>query len=178
MSSPAATFSGHVVPVTSVKQAYSNWCWAACCEMFAKFYGFTNLDQYAFVTKVNGKLPAPTDKFQSTSEANSAAGPAQFLKYLQEGIPTAKAKEYLDPTKTPSEMDKDRFTRDAIKRFLDGNRIMIFGSGSHAMILVGYGTKGSEEVIVVMDPQPGGPVSLSWSSFEKCAWVVYKPRTA
>ena len=169
---------GHIVQLEPVKQAYSNWCWAACCEMFAKFHGYKNVNQYAYVTKVYGNIPPPTASFESTSQYNSAAEPGQFLKYLQEGIPTAKSKMYVSTLKSKAESDTERFTKRAIKGFIDANRIMIFGTRSHAMVLVGYAEVESVEKLVAMDPQHAKTVQVSWTDFDTTAWVVYKPKTA
>jgi len=173
MSSTAPSFSGHVVSVTPVKQAYTNWCWAACCEMFAKYYGFTRYDQRQFVLLVLKGHPPATDPRNSTSLYNSAAGPKDFLPVLQHGLPTAKSIEYV----SVSGSAPARFSETAMKKFLDENRIMMYGSGSHAKILVGYGTRGSEAVFMAIDPEAGGPIPVPFTDFSTCAWVVYRPKT-
>jgi hypothetical protein len=166
MSSPSTSLSGHVVSVTPVKQKYTNWCWAACCEMFAKHHGFTRYDQYQFVATVLGGKPPDTDGRDSTSIFNSAAGPKDFIALLRNALPTAKYVEYVDVT-----------GQSAIRKFLDDNRIMMYGSGNHAKILCGYGVKGGEEMLVAIDPEAAGPVPVAWTDFNTCAWIVYRPKS-
>jgi hypothetical protein len=173
MNSPSSPLSGHIVPVTAVRQKYTNWCWAACCEMFAKHHGFTQYDQYQFVLLVLGGRPPDSDPRDSKSKYNEAAGPGDFLKVLRQGLPTAKQVGYVDP----SGPAPPRFPEVAITKFINENRIMIYGSGNHARVLCGYRFIGDKQSLVAVDPEAGGSVAVTWEDFNGCAWVVYVPKS-
>ncbi len=151
--------------------------------MFAKYCGFNHRDQYEFVLLVMGGHPPNTDPRDSTSLYNSACyprGERGFLPTLQQCVPTAKSVSYSgSDVKTVNAVDQEperRFSETAMKTFLDGNRIMIYGSGNHACLLTGYRTQGDKVVFIAVDPEAGGPVPISWLDFNTADWIVYKPK--
>jgi len=140
--------------------------------MFAKFHGFSRYTQYEFVVAVLKGRPPASDPRNSTSIYNSAAGPKDFIPFLQGALPRVKSTEYVTVSDTPT----GRFTEGAIKKFIDAGRIMIYGSGSHAKILCGYGKRADKDVLVAVDPEAAGNIPVEWSDFDTCAWVVYVPK--
>lgn len=47
------------INVDLVRQAKSNWCWAACLEMSAHYLGYTTYDQWDIVKEVKGTASNP-----------------------------------------------------------------------------------------------------------------------
>lgn len=75
-----AAVINHVVPVSIVKQAKSNWCWAACAEMFGKsVYSSSARTQYDIVRYVKG---SEVNKTANVSECLTACQYASYNKSL------------------------------------------------------------------------------------------------
>ena len=67
------------VSITSIQQARSNWCWAACAEMSAKnVYPATSRTQYSVVTYIKGK--STINKTGTLSEQATGSKYAAFDK--------------------------------------------------------------------------------------------------
>ncbi len=63
------------ISVTLVRQAKSNWCWAACLEMSATSLGYTLYDQWDIVKEVKGTV--------SDSYPNETGGTMDYLEGME-----------------------------------------------------------------------------------------------
>ena len=63
------------ISVTLVRQAKTNWCWAACLEMSAVSLGYTVYDQWDIVKEVKGTV--------SESYPNEAGGTMDYLEGME-----------------------------------------------------------------------------------------------
>jgi hypothetical protein len=181
---------GRIIQMTKVKQRHSQWCWAACCEMFVTYHGKTgyNQEKFAIDAKNVGRgsdachqfhtpeafalRPLDPDEYNSNSLLNDTAEPSIFVPLLHTVLPTVKFVKYTGPGKD----SQPRYLQPAIKNFLDANRIMLFGQGNHVRILCGYLGEDPIESLVEVDPASGETHKLKWSEFDTCDWIVYVPK--
>jgi Papain-like cysteine protease AvrRpt2 len=169
LSSPNGSATQFVVTKRSfnlkpVAQIKTQWCWAACCEMFVDFHGGVKHSQEEFVLDV---LAKEFDK-------NVCSTPTEFVPKLAKQMADKQigTREYI---KTVPDA---RYSHDAIKRMVDDGRIMMVGAGSHARIIYGYGSQGGAEKLLVMDPNGGKPQTFEWTEFDSCAWIVWCKKEA
>lgn len=73
------------IGVDLVRQAKSNWCWAASLEMSSHYLGYTTYDQWDIVKKVKG-----TSSDSYPNEAGSASDYKAGMEYATGGDYTAK----------------------------------------------------------------------------------------
>lgn len=66
--------------VNLVRQAKSNWCWAACIEMSASYLGYTDHDQWDIVNHVKGTI---LDKYPN--KQGSTSDYAEGMEYATDG---------------------------------------------------------------------------------------------
>ena len=148
----------------AVAQIKTQWCWAACCEMFVDFHGGVKHTQNEFVL----------DLLAKEFDKNVCSTPKEFVPKLEKLMPDKQigVREYIQT------VPDARYSHDAIKRMIDGGRIMMIGAASHARIIFGYGSQGGVEKLLVMDPNGGKPQPFEWSEFDRCAWIVWCKKEA
>lgn len=127
-------FAANPIGVTRVQQLYSNWCWAACCEMFGRV-----------------ALPSsyPTQTQIVTNIHHLAPDIPGSYDRIMTSIPFAT-------NKTPYYSTSFGFS--SIKSSVDAGRpiMAIFkwsGGGSHSVVIDGYNSTGS--TVRIIDPGSG-----------------------
>lgn len=92
--------------LTGVDQLDTQWCWAACCEMFVKYNGDVDHSQKEFVTEVMSK----------EFDKNVCGTPSEFVPKLARLLPEKQigVREYI---KTPPDQ---RYSHEGIKQMIDG----------------------------------------------------------
>jgi ABC-type bacteriocin/lantibiotic exporter with double-glycine peptidase domain len=142
------------IKVKEVKQKNTNWCWAACCEMFSTYYdGKQTQDE--FVNAFN-------KKFQHGLNAKAT--------YSETGWVLANSPKKLLTTATMKSI-----TWAEVNAYILKNKLIIASRKNHAIIIVGTDTNViNGDMLLVRDPNPGtstGPLKMSYVEFKK-DWVA------
>lgn len=155
-----------IIDVPKVKQAKTNWCWAACCESFTGFYQKKIKSQHEFLLLVG------TGEFQgrlaehahggTDRDLNSTAQPSEYAPLLKL-ILGAELMIHIYVGNNSA----NRYGKDSIKKALDDSRIFILNAANHSKVLCGYGPKpkGEEEGLYFMDPAVGMATWESWDTY-------------
>lgn len=100
--------------VSLVRQAKSQWCWAACLEMSSHYLGYTDYDQWDIVKKVKGT--------KSNPYPNKAGGASDY----NEGMKFATKDNY---TTTRS---SGTISISTMNRYMDNHVPLIIAIGSYS----------------------------------------------
>lgn len=143
-----------IIKVTHVKQAKSNWCWAACSEMMAKrCEGDTGPDQSRFATLHNEKFGHGLNHQASATEA------AWLLeRYANRNV------DALEVGGGPSPKLSWGVLTDALGKV----RMAILGISGHDWLAVGFGTTwGGQNFLWAHNPaSESGPDRLGWGAIQ------------
>lgn len=145
--------------ITRVKQAKSNWCWAACSEMVGKHYNSASgQNQYSIVYHFNNNYDNVTATGAQTAAAASyASGGTHTFTYMSSTL---------------------QFSR--IVARMQSNQPVIAGLtnwAGYGHLVVIYGTQfvdnasGLKHYVDIIDPLTGGSRHLEFSSF--CSGALY-----
>ncbi|MES2824002.1 MAG: C39 family peptidase [Pseudomonadota bacterium] len=142
------------IKVKEVKQKNTNWCWAACCEMFSTYYdGKQTQDE--FVNEFNKKFKHGLNAKASYSETNWLL--ANSPKKLQ-ATATMKSITWAE-----------------VNAYILKNKLIIASRKNHAILIVGTDTNAiNGDMLLVRDPNPStatGPLKLNYAEFKK-DWVA------
>lgn len=149
--------SAATVYVPAIKQAYSNWCWAACAEMEAKgVYSAVTQDQYSIVTLIMGSgypnvganayttASACTIMTNSTKSFPVAAlgySYSQIMASINAGLPLIGIMGNVNGT-----------------------------TNLHDIVIYGYSTVSSVNYVCIVDPSTGYRTQKTYTSLANGSW--------
>ncbi|MCL2322673.1 MAG: C39 family peptidase [Oscillospiraceae bacterium] len=146
--------------IYTVKQAKSNWCWAACCESVGKdWYPSSNRDQWSVVLYLKG------DTFPDVSgdiydKINGAQYAAFYYVYLSAVNFNPDTVTYANIVNAMN-LKSQNFIVDF--GYYNANNVR---GGGHSMVVYGYDD--SNQSVYYMDPSTGLAYKIPFTSFRTC----------
>ena len=143
------------VPLYGQEKSY--WCWAACAQMLAEYYGYEQ-SQTNIVTYVKGDTDnewAPDWELIEALEYATSRTTNGTTTHLNFAVSTTHSEDLL------------------YQKLKSGHPVIISVGGvvssRHAMVLVGYEDWGGDNLLIVNDPDPVGSGRVRTLNYESLA---------
>ena len=114
---------------THIEQSTECWCWAACTEMFLKYYGNRSYDQAALAAMLSNIL---SSGLGSQGDSRALWGSHREINILLKRLHFSTEIVYYEKGSAA------KLSYEQLRTMLNGNRLLIVDVGHHSVLLSGY----------------------------------------